>query len=191
MSSKFEIETGRLILSKPTEEDFQVLQLILTNPLMTMYREFSFDDAEIHSLILDSEASLSNGGVGLRLIQEKNTKEVIGFGGIKRSILINTEIYAAFMYLVPHAWGLGYGKEALAASINEAFDLKGIDKIHSFIGLENYSMQYLLEALGFLKIGDETINLDYNVVTRAHYILEKENKSDILLSGDNVFFPLI
>jgi len=191
MSSKFEIETGRLILSKPSEEDFQVLHLILTNPLMTMYREFNFDDAEIHSLILDSDASISSGGVGLRLIQEKQTKEVIGIGGVKRSILINKDIYAAFMYLAPHVWGLGYGKEALAAAINEAFDLKGVEVIHSFIGLENYSMQYLLEALGFLKQGDETINLDYNVVTRAHYILEKQNKSDILLKDDNIFFPLI
>ena len=89
MDNRFEIETGRLTLIKPEPSDLDQLLLLLQNPLMTMYREFSFSKSEVEELIKSSKESIETGSVGLRLVLKKNTNELIGFGGVKKSFIQN------------------------------------------------------------------------------------------------------
>lgn len=188
MLSKFEIYTARLALVKPEEADLERLKLLLMNPIMTMHREMAFDENEIRDIIYDSEIALSNSEPGLRLILDKKDQHLIGLGGVKRGIADNQNIYQAFMYLSPNEQGKGYGREALAALIQEAIRFK-ITTIHSFIGAANYPMQFLLESLGFIKQDVVTVNLDYNIVTRAHFLYEGESENDVLISPEVLYFP--
>lgn len=153
MSSRYPIETARLKIYKPEDSDYEKLCLLLLNPLMSMYKESQYTPEEIQTLMIESQSAIENGYVGLRTIYHKESEELIGFGGVKISMLGNHQIYECYMYIHQNYWDKGYGKEALSATINQAFNTKDINVVHCFIGLENYSMQYLLESLGFFKVG--------------------------------------
>lgn len=178
------IKTERLDLVPLDLNDQNQLIDILTNPQMTTYRESDFTISEIFDLISSSSSSISRGDVGLHALKLKGSDIIIGVIGIRKATMDNQEIYEALAYLNPKYWHSKYAKEALFALMQDAFD-HGITDIHAFINMENYNMQFLLESLGYIKIGDQTINLNYNIVTRAHYIAHpSENKK----TADDLFF---
>lgn len=189
MLSKFEVYTARLALVKPDETDLPRLKKLLMNPTMTMHRELAFDENEIRNIIYDADVALNNSLPGLRLILDKKDQHLIGLGGVRRGIADNQNIYQAFMYLAPTERGKGYGREALAALMQEAIRF-GIKLIHSYIGVENYPMQFLLESLGFIKQDVVTVNLDYNIVTRAHFLYEGRDEDDVQISPEVLYFPM-
>lgn len=185
MGSRHEIITSRLELWQLHEEDLPLLYELLKNPTMTVYRETDFTDQEIRDLVLDSLAAIDNGLPGLRLIVAKEDHRPLGVGGVKRGVANNRDIYEAFMYLLLYERGKGYAREALSALTQDALN-KGAEEVHSFIGVDNYPMQFLLEYVGYVRVGVETINLDYSIVTRAHYVYRRPTDGEI--HEDDVFF---
>lgn len=187
MQSRHEIVTSRLELWQLHEEDLPKLYELFKNPTMTVYRETDFTDQEIRDLVLDSLAAIDNDLPGLRMIVTKNDHRILGVGGVKRGVVDNRDIYEAYMYLLLFERGKGYAREALNALLQDAMK-KGATEIHSFIGPENYPMQFLLEYLGFVKAGVETVNLDYKIVTRAHFIYHKPITTEAVQESDDFFF---
>lgn len=108
---------------------------------------------------------------------ELAAQKVIGF----ISIYGENEKERNFGYTFHSAyWGKGYASEACAAVVEYAFNVLGIEKLHSGAANLNYPSVKLLLSLGFRKTGEEICSFWKTPegkpieFTGSYYLLEKD-----------------
>jgi RimJ/RimL family protein N-acetyltransferase len=92
-------------------------------------------------------ASYARNGFGFNLVELKSTGEPIGGCGlIKRETLADVELGFAFL---PQFRGIGYAEEAARATLKNARQLLGFERIVAVVAPENTRSIGLLRKLGF------------------------------------------
>ena len=144
------IETDRLILRQFAMDDAGFVLELLNDPAWLQH----IGDRGVRTLA-DARAYLRKGplasyarnGFGFNLVELKSTGEPIGGCGlIKRETLADVELGFAFL---PQFRGIGYAEEAARATLKNARQLLGFERIVAVVAPENTRSIGLLRKLGF------------------------------------------
>ena len=144
------IETDRLILRQFAMDDAGFVLELVNDPAWLQH----IGDRGVRTLA-DARAYLRKGplasyarnGFGFNLVELKSTGEPIGGCGlIKRETLADVELGFAFL---PQFRGIGYAEEAARATLKNARQLLGFERIVAVVAPENTRSIGLLRKLGF------------------------------------------
>jgi ribosomal-protein-alanine N-acetyltransferase len=101
-------------------------------------------------------------GFGRWAIEDKNTKEFVGYGGL-RSLYGTPEVVYHF---ARRHWGKGLATEMARASLNFGFNLKGFDRIVAIAKPGNTASIHIMEKIG-MHFEKQTSYYDIEVIEYA------------------------
>ncbi len=137
---KFCIETSRLILQDMLPEHANGLFAMDSDPLVHTYLGNNpvNDIQHVYDYIDNIQKQYQRNGIGRWTVIEKQSGDVIGWGGLKfiddRTYNNRTHFYDIGYRLGSKFWGKGYATEIAAASRDHAFNTI---KVKTLIGLAN------------------------------------------------------
>ena len=163
------LETARLILRPFGTEDLEILHSFFDRPEV---RRFLWDDRRIgrdtvQGLIEASLASFSEHGFGQWLAEDRRSRALIGFCGL-RSVDETPEIEILYA-LVGERWGLGLATEAANAVLSHAFLRLGLRRVVGRTDSPNLASVRVLERLGMHFEGEHVVH----ACPTLHYSLTK------------------
>lgn len=139
------LETGRLILRRYREEDYEELYEYLSDPEVVKYEPYRPMDREETR----RELALRIADEEMIAVELKSTGKLIGNVYLGKREFEALEIGYVFNRKF---WGLGYASESFLALIRWAFDC-GIHRIYAECDPENENSWKLLERMGFSREG--------------------------------------
>lgn len=145
------IETDRLFLRRLTPEDAPFILKLVNDPDWLRY----IGDKQIHSpkaarlyILNGPMAMYETHGFGLYLVSRRDKSTPIGICGlIKRDTLDDVDVGFAFLRRYRRK---GFATEAVAATIEYARNVIGLDRIVAIVTPENSASVRLLERQGFV-----------------------------------------
>lgn len=155
------LQTERLILRKFTEDDYERLFLLDSDPEVMKYvgvKPLS-DPEESRKVVKMIIQQYQDNGLGRLAVIEKESGLLIGWSGLK---LHTSEIngYQNFYDLgyrfLPETWGKGYASESARVSLEFGFNKLKTDIIYAHAHSENAASNHVLQKLGFEKTGEFT-----------------------------------
>lgn len=147
------LNTTRLILRTIQNSDFeQIHEKIFLNPnvVKNTFGSQLFNLEETKDFLIKN--ANFNEKIGLSVIVEKSTNEIIGLAGLLKCDYLNDEDYEIGFILEESSWGKGYAKEIGIAQINQAKNDFAKNRILAAAAPENISSIKALESLGFVFI---------------------------------------
>ena len=137
------IETKRLILRKPTLEDFEGYWLMKNDKIACKYTggitTYSYEERRE---LYEKEWVASNQNTEFSIILKTND-EYIGYCGFVDD---NELLYG----LKRNAWGLGYGYEAVVSMLSYGFMQLNLPHIVAKVNPQNLASEKILQKIGFL-----------------------------------------
>ncbi len=167
------IETERLLLRKFRPDDLDELAKLFSDPDVMRYvgngRPIDRDESEraLKSIIRHWESQ----GFGRWAVVDKQTREFIGFGGL-RSLFDTPEVVYHFSKA---NWGKGLATELARASLRFGFEDRGLDRIVAVAKPENSASIHVMQKLG-MRFEMKTIY--YNIEVVQYEITRNEFKVD-------------
>lgn len=145
------LNTARLILRTIKNSDFeQIHKKIFSNPNVVK----NTFGSKLFTLEETKEFLVKNANfddkIGLSLIVEKDTNEIIGLAGLLKCDYLNDEDYEIGFILEESSWGKGYAKEIGIAQINQAKTDFAKNRVLAAAAPENISSIKALESLDFV-----------------------------------------
>ena len=149
------IATVRLILRKPSQEDFERFFEINHDPKTNIHNPggpMSFEKAEsTFTRMLDHWEKYNFGGW---VIAEKDIPEnTIGFGGLSYKLYGEEEKLNLGYRLAPEAWGKGYATEFTKKVIDLGLNEENNEEIFAIVRPSNIASVKVLEKAGMAQIG--------------------------------------
>ena len=144
------IETERLVLRRQVVDDAPFIFRLMNDPAWLQHigdRGVRTTD-EARAYIQDGAVAMyERHGFGLFLVETKGDRTPVGICGvIRRDSLPDVDLGFA---LVPEHRGVGYAREAAAATVAYARSELGLDGLVAIVSPGNAASIRLLEALGF------------------------------------------
>jgi ribosomal-protein-alanine N-acetyltransferase len=150
METASRIETARLVIRPFTIHDAAFVLELVNDPA---WLEHIGDrgvrtSADARAYLRKGPlASYARNGFGFNLVELKSTGEPIGGCGlIKRETLTGVDLGFAFL---PQFRGMGYAEEAARATLENARQILGLDRIVAVVSPANTRSIALLQKLGF------------------------------------------
>ena len=137
------LETDRLLLRRFIKSDLDDLYEILSDEEVVRYKPYKPMDKCSTEESLAWRISTSE----MIAIEKKEERKVIG--NIYLGIRDNNSLEIGYL-LNKKYWHLGLAKEAILATVNDAF-LSGVDLIYAECDPKNEASWHLLEAVGFVR----------------------------------------
>jgi len=158
------ITTERLVLRVAAEQDMvPLVSDIFTDAAVTQYlftkknevNGLSRGEAEkyIRNKLLFRPAPY-----GLRVLALKKTNEIIGIGGLLRSILLKGEKYEFCFALKKEQWGKGYATEIGHAQINYGFNRLCLPELYASVYKENRASIKVLNRLNLTQVDSQAFH---------------------------------
>ena len=167
------LETERLTLRKMTMDDEDHLLGILSDAVAMRYYPQVYDREGTRAWIQRQLDRYAKTGIGLWIVELKETGEFIGqVGPMYADVDGQEEIEIAWLLLRKH-WGKGYATEAAAACREYAFGKLGRDRVIAFIRPENTPSRRVAERLG-MTVWKETMKNEIR-----HLVYENQGGSSI------------
>ena len=145
-------ETDHLLIRWFREEDIEAFKTIVQDPeVMRFSLKGPVKDADVDPLFEKLQLDYQEMGFGLFALEEKASKTVIGFAGIKRWE-IDGEVQEEIGYrLLPKYWGKGLAFEATRSISEWAFKTLNLNYLIAIIEPENLRSVKLAKRLGMKK----------------------------------------
>ncbi|MCZ4273242.1 GNAT family N-acetyltransferase [Maritalea porphyrae] len=144
----YALETQRLVLRPFSTADTHRIVQIFADPRVSKWVDdgtpLSEDQAK--RWIAASFASVEKNGTSAGAIIEKNTGQMIGWGGIVHPQGTSPEIIYGLEYA---AWGNGYAKEIATAIVKNGLGILKINRLRATVDPENIASIKILRSLGF------------------------------------------
>ena len=153
------IETGRLILRKPSSGDADaIFERYASDPEVVRYVGFPLHRSldATHGFLQRTDAEWKKSGVGAYLIEARGIGQLLGGTGLH---LENPYRAATGYVLAKDAWGMGYATEALRAMILLADELR-IVRLTALTHTDHRASWRVLEKCGF----------EREAVLRRHFV---------------------
>ncbi len=159
--NSFVIETERLRLRMLRDSDLDDLAALFADPEVMRYVGTGepCDRAEAQKALTSIIAHWNRHGFGRWAIEDKATKEFVGYGGL-RSLFGTPEVVYHF---ARRHWGKGFATEMARASLNFGFNVKGFDHIVAIAKPGNAASIHVMEKIG-MRFEKQTSYYDIEVV---------------------------
>jgi ribosomal-protein-alanine N-acetyltransferase len=109
IDNTMEIETARLFLTKPTDNDFIILENLWRNEQVRKFLGGTLDDEMINHRIADLREHWQRHNFGQLVVYEKASNLIIGLCGLHNS---DDGIEISYMFF-PESWGKSFASEAV------------------------------------------------------------------------------
>lgn len=149
MTDTVRFETARLILRPPTPQDRAALHAMWADPLVMADLGPVKNEADSDDTIA-RHAGYGAVGLGFRVVELRETGELIGFCGLKPGAddtPIEGELEIGWMIVSTH-WRQGFAFEAAAAALDWAWANRDAVRIVAITAARNGASQTLMERLG-------------------------------------------
>ena len=162
--NSFVIETERLRLRMLRDADLDDLAALFADPDVMRYVGTGqpCDRSEAQKALASIVAHWNRHGFGRWAIEDKNTREFVGYGGL-RSLFGTPEVVYHF---ARRHWGKGLATEVARASLNFGFNVKGFDRIVAIAKPANTASIHVMEKIG-MHFEKETSYYDIEVIEYA------------------------
>jgi len=142
------LETSRLRLRQMTHADIDNLLGIFADPEAMRYYPATKDRQETEAWINWNLRSYAEHGIGLWIVEAKDTGHFLGQCGLTMQEVEGTwEPEVGYLFLRQH-WGQGYATEAAAASLTHGFTRHNFDRIICLASVPNLPSRRVAERLG-------------------------------------------
>lgn len=154
--AEFRHETARLVLRDWRDEDWPAFWQATNTPAVMRWLGGVCDDAKRAAAQERILGYQRDHGHTFWLIERKDDGALLGFCGLKRSNQVGGPqgMMEVGWRLRENAWGLGYAKEAAAASLDLAFDRFGADEVIALTVQGNTGSWGLMLRLGMERRAD-------------------------------------
>ena len=153
MKSKVIIETHRLILRCPTDEDLLEFSLINSDPEVMRYFPSTVDKQDTMKMIRNEQETYRQEGYCLFACVLKNRGKFIGFVGLHK-VGFDAHFVPAVEIswrLAKEHWNQGYATEAASVIIDWGFTEIGLREIVSFTTQQNKASMRVMEKCGLIR----------------------------------------
>ena len=142
------LETDRLILREMTDDDFDALKKVISDPETMKFYPKPYDDEGVSRWIRWCKASYEKRGFGLWAVIFKETNEMIGDCGISMQVIDDEEKPEIGYHLRKDFHRLGIGKEMTQAVRDFFFTHFAFDEVYSYMNVDNLPSYKTAEANG-------------------------------------------
>ena len=156
------LQSKRLNLKPIVEGDYNFVRFYLSDPERTRFLplEKPYPEKEAKEWFTNRILHWEKNDFGNFVLQEKESKEVIGFCGLEYAR--ETDFIDIRYGLIQDTWGKGYAFEAASCCIKYGFEILGLEIIYGAAVPENYSSIHILKKIGMKP--DSKFNCYGNVV---------------------------
>lgn len=170
------LETERLVLRPMETSDAEAMFALDSNPNVHLYlgNNPATEMERVHNNIKSIQNQYQQHGIGRFIAELKDTKEVIGWAGLK---FITEEenghinFYDIGYRLREEFWGKGYAYEAAVKWLDHAFNTMEIPTIYAGAHVDNVGSNKILRKIGLQQNGQYL----WNGLTCNWYELENTN----------------
>ena len=166
-----EIETPRLFCRKPNEDDSRLLYSVFSDSeAMNWFGpERSLSLNETVQWIDNHEHLRSAEGFAPWVVCEKESADVIGWGGLSRDSRDQRPMNELIYILSPERWGLGLGTELARGALGYGFETLQLKDIETTVRPENTRSASILKKIGMTFLGRDSSGRDGYRVTQVEY----------------------
>lgn len=151
------METNRLIIRELTPKDaLNLYKLNLNTDVIRFTSDVAFESIGEAKKFLENYQDYNKYGVGRWAVLDKETKEFLGWCGIKFSEELK-EYDLGFRFLKKH-WGKGFATEAAKHCIDLAFSKYKINELVGRVQVKNKASHRVLNKIGMKHIGSTQID---------------------------------
>ncbi len=169
---KFILETERLIVREMTDDDYNSLQKVISDPETMKYYHAPFDEEGVWKWIRWCKASYEKRGFGLWAVVLKETGEMIGDCGVSMQT-IDDELKPEIGYHLRKDYHRqGIGKEMTQAVKDYFFTHFDYDEVYSYMNKDNLPSYKTAEANGMTF--QHLYTTEYGEVCRVYKITRQE-----------------
>jgi len=153
--SSYIITTARLGLRKWLPADLGPFTGMNKDETVMKYYPKKLTDEETLELVTQINTHFEKHGYGLFAIENKLTKEFIGYTGFAVPAFESffTPCIEIGWRYKKEAWGKGFATEAAMACLHYGFETLGFDKIFSFTAVINTKSEKVMQRIGMTPIG--------------------------------------
>ncbi len=171
---EYMLESNHLKYRKITQDDFEELKKMLSDPNVMYAWEHTFSDEQIHDWIQQQFTYYQNDNVGYFAAISKDNGAFIGQIGLHRCE-IHHHIHFEVCYMLKHKyWHNGYALEGVRALTDYAFTKMGLNTLYAQIKTNNTASIAVAEQAGFVK--ETTFSKHYNGTDMEHFLYSKSNR---------------
>jgi [ribosomal protein S5]-alanine N-acetyltransferase len=147
------LETARLTLRRYQADDLDAMAAMYGDAEVTAYTKLGQLDRERVGAVLDDYIAVwRTEPFGMRAMLRKPEQTFVGECGLFRL----ADGGVALRYAVPRAfWGMGYAREAVVATVDDAFQRTDLPALLSIVQRRNVASMQVMQRLGW-GVGRET-----------------------------------
>lgn len=148
-----ELRTERLRLRRYRKDDFENAYRLTSDPRVMRFYPATYDRDRVARMIDNALRSYDEIGYSVLAVERLSDGEYLGQVGLLHwdDVDAREDVEVAYM-LAAEAWGKGYATEAARACRDWAFEQLGVDRVVSFIALDNEPSMRVAERNGMKRI---------------------------------------
>lgn len=142
------IETGILQLREMTDDDFEPLHAIFSDPITMRYYPESFTPEMTRGWIESNIERYRKDGFGLWAVVDSNNNRVIGDCGLTYQNVDGIDELEIGYHIHRAEWGKGYATKCAIACRDYVFDTLKKERVISWMNPENLASRRVAEKVG-------------------------------------------
>lgn len=162
------LETGRLVLRKLEQGDFDEVCKLLQDPVVMYAYEGAFSDQEVQAWLDKMFQRYEDDGFALWAVIEKSNGELIGQCGITYQEYNGGRVLEVGYLFRKEFWHKGFATEAAIACKEYAFQVLNFDEVYSIIRDSNVASQNVARRNGMIEV--DTLVKHYRGVEMPHIV---------------------
>jgi RimJ/RimL family protein N-acetyltransferase len=173
------LSTERLGLRRWLDSDIQPFAEMNKDVEVMRFFPKSLTDTETLEMVQRIKLHFDENGFGLFAVENKLTKEFIGFTGfaIPTFDAFFTPCVEIGWRYKKEAWGQGFATEAANACLKYGFDILEFEKIVSFTSIMNVKSEKLMRRIGMNYVGEfDHPKVEHNSMLRRHVLYQINTK---------------
>ena len=172
------METNRLILREMTENDFEALHAIFSDPETMQYYPAPFDEEKTRSWIMRNQNRYAECGFGLWAVVLKETGRVIGDCGVTMQNIHGQILPEIGYHIHKDHQRRGYASEAARACMDFVFEQTPYEAVYSYMKYLNAASYgvAMKNGMRFIEEYDDPINTRTRVyaISREEWMMARK-----------------
>lgn len=165
------LETERLYFRELTDDDFDNLKAVISDPYIMKYYKEPYNDEGVLRWIKWCKASYAKRGFGLWALIRKEDNKFIGDCGISMQDINGKEVPEIGYHIHSDYWRKGYASEASGACKKWLFENTDFEEVYSYMNADNVG-SYSVAIKNGMKLVEEYVH--EGVPHKVYRITKKE-----------------